>query len=845
MQNDVGHRSSNIKVTRKFAIGFAMLIGSLFLIAGAALISIASEQNSSQILHSEIEVARSIKANLRFIGTAIKDNAFWDDAYRYAGRKKVDLDWAYERDNLGASLFTNYEVEGAFIVGPDQNTRYAVINGALSTIAASRFITGDIGPLMRQARRRAVDDEVASGYYLVSGRPALVYAAALKPSEMTDEKALAQVPVLIFVDIIDVAHLGQEFGVRELQADADTGSLATHPYIDLQADHGMKFRLRWAPDNPGSVFLRTLLPLLTLTGCLFGALLWYLQRRMLRTAALFDAGQQALELSEERFRSVAEASSDWIWETDAQGVLTFVSQRFQALTGYTFEESSGAKLCHFINVDWEAFTRMAWSNGSTAGGRRQIECSYKDAGGRQRHCTLSVRVITHNDTLQGFRGTVSDVTEEVEAKLHITHMSHHDALTGLANRSYLSAYLKGKLASPGEHMYLLSLDLDRFKPVNDTLGHAAGDRVLCEIARRLTQCVRSGDLVARLGGDEFILVITHLPPQYDVEQLCARICNAVSQPISCGEHEIQVGASIGVVHAPKDGDHPGDLLRYADIALYEAKAAGRNNWQFYAAEMNERILERRQVETDLRNALSKSELFLEFQPRFLVDGRILSGAEALLRWNHPVRGRMMPGQFIAVAEETGLIVSLSDWVLHNACLAACSWDNRLAVSVNLSPIEFQRGDLVSRVRHVLAATGLEPARLELEITETVLLEDAASALAIMNDLKRLGVRLSMDDFGTGYSSLSYLRTYPFDGLKIDRSFVADLQGSTRESGRAVIESIIGLGRALALTVTAEGVETSDQLDELAGVNCDEAQGYFLGRPLSLEAFDALALEHKI
>lgn len=842
MRSDTSGIRSHTKVTRGFAIGFAMIICSLFVIAAAALISIAHEQNALQSRHSEVEVARSVKANLRVIGTAIKDYAFWNDAYRYAGRKKVDLAWTYERDNIGPSLFENYSIEGVFIVGPRQDTRYAVVNGEISTTTASAFITGDIEQLAQKARERSADDEIVHGYYLVSGKPALVYAATIKPSEMTDEKALSKVPVLLFVDVMDVAELGKEFGVADLRTDVYVDRPGAEPFIYLQSDIGMRFRLQWSPDNPGNVFLHTLLPLLALTASLFALLLWGLQRRMLRSAVLFDAGQQALVLSEDRFRSIAEASSDWIWETDGQGQLTFVSERFAAMTGYGIDKWLGSRLCDLVNVDCESFRRHAANDRNEASVRRQLECSYADAEGRQRHCLLSVRAVTQGDDVLGFRGTVSDVTEEVEAKRRIKHMSQHDALTGLANRAYLYTHLQAKLVNRREPLYLLSLDLDRFKPVNDTLGHATGDQVLCEIARRLKQCMRDADLVARLGGDEFVVVIEHLPSQYDLEKLCARLCDTVAQPIACGEHEVSVGVSIGVVMAPQDGDHASDLLRYADIALYEAKAAGRNNWQFYADEMNERVLERRQVETDLRNALRRSELFLEFQPRFGVEGTTLSGAEALVRWEHPVRGRLMPGQFIAIAEETGLIIPLSDWVLRSACEAAAGWDSALAVSVNLSSVEFQRGDLVARVREVLQATGLEPSRLELEITETVLLEDAASALIIMNDLKGLGVRLAMDDFGTGYSSLSYLRTYPFDGLKIDRSFIADLQGSTKDAGIAIIESIIGLGRALTLTVTAEGVETSDQLSELARVNCDEAQGYFLGRPLSLAMFRSLAHE---
>jgi diguanylate cyclase (GGDEF)-like protein len=376
---------------------------------------------------------------------------------------------------------------------------------------------------------------------------------------------------------------------------------------------------------------------------------------------------------------------------------------------------------------------------------------------------------------------------------------------------------------------MLSLDLDRFKQVNDCFGHEVGDQVLYEVSRRLRQCLREGDLVARMGGDEFILIVSGISAQDEVEHLCERLITSIEQPFEIDNHSIFIGTSIGIAMAPTDAALAEELLRYADIALYEAKGGGRNTWRFYASDMNERAVEQRQLERDLRQALNNDELRLLLQPRYSVNSKRMVAAEALVRWQHPQRGLLSPDTFIPVAETTGLIVPLSSWVLQAACTEAMSWNEELIVSVNLSPVEFQRGHLVARVQRVLDATGLPPSRLELELTESVLLEDAEGALVIMQALKDLGVRLSMDDFGTGYSSLGYLRTFPFDGLKIDRSFVSDLDGG--ESSEAIIKAIIGLGRALSLTVTAEGVESQDQLDILQRYDCEEAQGYFLDRPM--------------
>ena len=368
-----------------------------------------------------------------------------------------------------------------------------------------------------------------------------------------------------------------------------------------------------------------------------------------------------------------------------------------------------------------------------------------------------------------------------------------------------------------------------FKQVNDSFGHEVGDQVLNEVSRRLRLCLRDGDLVARMGGDEFILIVSGISAQEEVEHLCERLIASIEQPFEIDNHSIFIGTSIGIAMAPADASLAEELLRYADIALYEAKGGGRNTWCFYASDMNERAIEQRQLESDLRQALKNDELRLLLQPRYSVSSKRMVAAEALVRWQHPQRGLLSPDTFISIAESTGLIVPLSSWVLQAACTEAMSWSEQLIVSVNLSSVEFQRGHLVARVQSVLEASGLPPSRLELELTESVLLEDAEGALVIMQALKDLGVRLSMDDFGTGYSSLGYLRTFPFDGLKIDRSFVSDMDGC--ESSEAIIKAIIGLGRALSLTVTAEGVESQEQLDILQRYDCEEAQGYFLDRPM--------------
>ncbi len=487
-----------------------------------------------------------------------------------------------------------------------------------------------------------------------------------------------------------------------------------------------------------------------------------------------------------------------------------------------------------LNYDTQALATIAEPGVSA---RQPIRCEMRDNDETRRYCQLSARAVRIDGTLQGYLGTVCDITEEIEAKARIEHISQHDALTGLANRHRLNHFLNARLDDglSGERpMFVLALDLDRFKPVNDAFGHAAGDLVLREIANALTGSTRGTDLVARLGGDEFIVVTTDCRTQEQAERLCHRLIEQINQPIRIVGNEISVGASIGVVAAPYDGLTAEDLLRYADIALYEAKSSGRNLFRFYEPAMNERIMARRQLEMDMRQALQRHEFRLDFQPRYDAASQRIVGAEALVRWLHPARGLLSPASFIPLAEETGLIVELSDWVLGEACASALEWGDGLMVSVNLSPVEFQRDDLVERIAAVLNRTGIAPQRLELEITESVMLEDAAAALITMNQLKTLGIRLSMDDFGTGYSSLSYLRSYPFDGIKIDRSFIAGLDQS--QSSEAIVHAIVSMGHALSLTVTAEGIETVAQLGKLTELACDQAQGFYLGRPMAQTLF---------
>ena len=425
-----------------------------------------------------------------------------------------------------------------------------------------------------------------------------------------------------------------------------------------------------------------------------------------------------------------------------------------------------------------------------------------------------------------------DVTEEIEAHARIRHMAHHDALTGLPNRNQFRERLDEALASgrtTGTLTATLCLDLDNFKNINDALGHAFGDKLLCALGARLRCELRDQDTLARLGGDEFAIVLPQLNHASAAHRTAQRIIAAMALPFLVDGHSLSVGVSVGISMAPQDHDAAEQLLRYADMALYEAKRNGRNRYECFRLELDETARKRRMMEADLRTALHLGQLELYYQPVVEKHSNEISSYEALMRWPHPTKGMIMPADFIPVAEETGLIHEIGVRALNLACQEAASWDGLQTVAVNLSPIQFKSGALADIVSLALADSGLAPRRLELEITESVLLDNTEANLCTLRALKALGVAISLDDFGTGYSSLGYLRSFPFDRIKIDKSFVADMAKS-REA-LSIIRAITEMSNSLLIETTAEGVETLEQLKQLKAEGCTHFQGYLFGRPV--------------
>ncbi len=417
----------------------------------------------------------------------------------------------------------------------------------------------------------------------------------------------------------------------------------------------------------------------------------------------------------------------------------------------------------------------------------------------------------------------------------IEFQAHHDSLTRLPNRILFHDRVHQALTQVerGSSFAVLCLDLDRFKAVNDTLGHPMGDLLLGHVATRLQSCVRDGDTVARLGGDEFAIILLHVAGPAEVDALCNRIVAVIEDLFEINAHQINIGTSIGIAFAPQDGSTAEELLKNADTALYGAKANGRGTFCYFEAAMNVALQSRRAVEVGLRQAIARDEFELHYQPLVAAQTYQVSSFEALIRWRHPERGLVPPDDFIPVAEASGLIGAIGSWVLHTACRTASTWPGDVKVAVNLSPSQFKDKNLVATVTNALEASGLDPSRLELEITESVLLHDSVAILAILNEIKALGVQISMDDFGTGYSSLSYLRSFPFDKVKIDRSFIKDLPNDT--SSLAIVRAIVGLSRTFGMSVTAEGVETQEQARQLAQAGCTHLQGFLFSRPKPIDS----------
>ena len=553
--------------------------------------------------------------------------------------------------------------------------------------------------------------------------------------------------------------------------------------------------------------------------------------------------------SEARFRQLADATFEGVI-IHKDGVVLDANVAMAALIGWPQDTLIGRSVFDLVSPASLPTLRARFASirsgqvlegGGPEGREKALELSLRHADGSEIPVEVLARTMAL-DTGNARVVAVRDIRERKAAEERIRYMAHHDALTNLPNRTLFQDRLTQSLARAkrsNSTVSVLCLDLDRFKAVNDLNGHTAGDQLLRRVAERLTRVLRADDTVARLGGDEFAIIQVGVSHPDGPAILAERLVKELAQPFDLGGHQTVVGTSIGIALFPSDGASGDELVRAADTALYRAKESGRGTFRFFEAEMDLRLQERRLLERDLRHAIAAGELQLHYQPLADCDAMKVLGFEALVRWPHPERGSVSPVEFIPLAEESGLIMPLGQWVLKTACSEAMTWPEDKIIAVNLSPVQFRHADLAKTVLDILAETGLKPERLELEITEGVLIEDADRTLATLKALKAAGVRISLDDFGTGYSSLSYLQRFPFDKIKIDRSFIWEMEAN--DGSMAIVRAVIALGRSLQLKVTAEGVETQQQLDLLRAQECDQAQGYLLGKPMARE--DVATLLH--
>ncbi len=544
--------------------------------------------------------------------------------------------------------------------------------------------------------------------------------------------------------------------------------------------------------------------------------------------------------------TVFESTHEGVIIADAQGLIVAVNQAFTRVTGYTEEESIGRRPSmlqsgrhdpDFYAAIWQALAEAGHWQGEIWNRRKNGEL-YPEL--------LSISAVRdQRGEVCNYVGIFTDISQLKESEAKLSHLAHYDPLTGLPNRLLLSSRLQHAIEQALRQEYRLAvlfLDLDRFKNVNDSLGHQVGDELLRAVTERLGQRLRAEDTLARLGGDEFVVLLERLHEPRDAALVARTMLDALAEPFVLARgHEVYIGASIGISLYPDDGLEVAQLIQHADVAMYQAKDQGRNAYGFYTQTLTENANQRLELETKLRRALERNEFVLHYQPQVnLSDGRLI-GAEVLVRWRHNDDGLIPPNQFIPLAEETGLIIPLGEWVLREACTQWARWRAQgcspISLAVNISPRQFRQQDLVQMVERILAETGMPASALELELTEGALMHQGVGAETTLRELKRLGISLAIDDFGTGYSSLAYLKRFPIDRLKIDQSFVRDI--SVDSNDRELVSTIIAMGRNLNLQVLAEGVETEEQLAFLTDKGCDAYQGYLYGRPLPVEAFSAM------
>ncbi|MGB5217051.1 MAG: EAL domain-containing protein, partial [Smithella sp.] len=574
-------------------------------------------------------------------------------------------------------------------------------------------------------------------------------------------------------------------------------------------------------------------------------------RGIVRDRTKHKQNEEALRRSEEKYRSILENIEEAYFEVDLAGNFTFFNDSLCRITGCSTEELIGANYAQFSDKEnsekvFTTFHKVYTTAQPTEG----FDWLIFGKDGTKRFIEASVS-IKKNSTGRpsGFKGVIRDITERKRIEQKLNHMATHDALTGLPNRIMFSQLLNQAIQTAKrnkKNLAVFFIDLDRFKIINDTLGHDAGDQLLREIAKRFKEVLRSSDVVGRLGGDEFVILIEDFNHYRLMKNVAQKILSAAMKPVMIIGEECRITASIGISVYPSDGQDEQSLMKNADIAMYSAKEEGKNNYQFYSKDIKSQSNERMLIEINLRRALERNELYLDYQARLDFKTNTITGVEALLRWNNEYLGAVTPTQFIPVAEETGLIVPIGRWVLKTACLQNVVWKSQglppVCMSVNLSLRQLMDDGLLGDIKSALDESGMDPRLLELEITESMVMHNPTALITLLCKIKDMGVRLARDDFGTGYSSLAQIKRFPIDTIKVDRSFIRNLTENSED--KAMTEAIITMGKSLSLTVVAEGVETLAQKEFLQDHVCDEMQGFYFSKPVQAEEFAELLRKHK-
>lgn len=794
----------------------------------AALMLFAASAQDEAARTASLETMREgLRTRAAQLGRVVKDYAYWTEAAEAVQRNK-DRDWADER--LGYYLNETHGYDWVFVIAPDDTSFYAAYKGAATDREASALLGHDLWRVMTsraRAQASAMPEPISAYVPLPDGYGIASVAAITPEAGYEGEPFRGPRYTLMVIRKLEprlLSELSQAMGLTGMRFVGPTDDSPTSLPL-TGPDGAIVGKIAWEPQRPGRAFLVYIAPSMGLALVLF-AIFGVSAVRHSRHAT------DAIVESESRFRDVADASSDWIFETDPQGRITWISDRFTTLTGIATEQAIGQPLTRLLEPHPDEVDDFAEI---LAAERlfRMVPRICLDREGRRRFLRVSGKPVRDAaGRLVGWRGTGSDVTVEFEAMRTAEFLSRHDPLTGCLNRKGLTEALDSLIeavAHRGERVAVLMFDIDSFSEINEELGAPAGDRLLQEIALRLDAAARPGDVVGRAGADEFVLIRPGVADAIEAQKLADSILRTVCERAWIDGQSVEFSCSTAVVIATDDADSAERALQVAGFVGNRAKLDGKGSIRTFKPDMDATLQKRRALERDLRRALEREELAVHYQPKLGLRQDALSGVEALVRWRHPQRGLVPPLEFIPVAEETGLIREIGAWVLQRACSDIARFDD-VTVAVNLSPSQFRDPGLIETIERALHESGLPPARLELEITESVLLSEETRARECIAAFERLGVRLAMDDFGTGYSSMSYLTRVHFDKIKIDRAFV----GALDRGGEAIIRAIIGMSRSLGIVTCAEGIETREQLEQLRSLGCDEIQGYYYAKPMPID-----------